>query len=66
MHFNYAVQAAPNGLAEAFIIGREFVGSDPVCLILGDNIFYGAGLGRQLREARTKLATRVSAPGMTT
>ncbi len=53
--FSYAVQAAPNGLAEAFIIGREFVGSDPVCLILGDNIFYGAGLGRQLRQARTKL-----------
>ncbi len=38
MRFSYAVQAAPNGLAEAFIIGREFVGSDQVCLILGDNI----------------------------
>jgi len=55
MQFSYAVQAAPNGLAEAFIIGREFVGSDSVCLILGDNIFYGAGFGQQLREARSEL-----------
>jgi glucose-1-phosphate thymidylyltransferase len=55
VRFRYAVQAAPNGLAEAFIIGREFVGSDSVCLILGDNIFYGAGLGRQLRQARKQL-----------
>ena len=55
MRFSYSVQAAPNGLAEAFIIGREFVGSDPVCLILGDNIFHGAGFGQQLREARTDL-----------
>jgi glucose-1-phosphate thymidylyltransferase len=53
--FKYATQAAPNGLAEAFIIGRSFVGSDPVCLILGDNIFYGAGLGRQMQEARREL-----------
>ena len=55
MRFSYAEQAAPNGLAEAFIIGREFVGADPVCLILGDNIFYGAGFGQQLREAREEL-----------
>jgi glucose-1-phosphate thymidylyltransferase len=55
VRFNYAVQAAPNGLAEAFIIGRQFVQADSVCLILGDNIFYGAGFGEQLRAARTGL-----------
>ena len=55
MSFSYAVQPTPNGLAEAFIIGREFIGTDPVCLILGDNIFYGAGLVHQLRRARSEL-----------
>lgn len=56
---SYAVQEAPRGLAEAFIIGRDFVGSHPVCLILGDNIFYGQGLGSVLRAAcqRTRGAT---------
>ena len=48
---SYAEQAQPNGLAEAFIIGRDFVGADPVALILGDNIFYGAGLPDMCREA---------------
>lgn len=48
--FEYAVQNAPNGLAEAFIIGEEFIGEDKVALILGDNIFYGTGLADLLNE----------------
>ena len=51
MRFSYAEQPQPNGLAEAFIIGREFVGSDTVCLVLGDNIFHGAGFDEILRKA---------------
>ena len=51
IQLSYAEQAAPNGLAEAFIIGREFVGADPVALVLGDNIFYGSGLGGIVRDA---------------
>lgn len=51
MSFAYAEQPQPNGLAEAFIIGREFVGNDSVCLVLGDNIFHGAGLSDIVREA---------------
>jgi glucose-1-phosphate thymidylyltransferase len=47
---NYAVQLAPGGLAEAFIIGKEFISNHPCCLILGDNVFHGSGLGRQLVE----------------
>ena len=49
MTFQYAEQAEPRGIAEAFLIGREFIGSDSVCLILGDNIFYGTGLPEQLK-----------------
>ncbi|MDD4310108.1 MAG: sugar phosphate nucleotidyltransferase, partial [Candidatus Cloacimonetes bacterium] len=48
MKFTYAVQKIPNGLAQAFVIGEEFIGSDDVCLILGDNIFYGADLQAKL------------------
>ena len=49
----YAIQEIPNGLAEAFIIGESFVGSSSVCLILGDNIFYGRGFGDMLRKCAT-------------
>ncbi|MCB1610766.1 MAG: glucose-1-phosphate thymidylyltransferase RfbA [Xanthomonadales bacterium] len=51
LNIQYAVQDQPNGLAEAFIIGREFVGDRPSCLILGDNIFYGQGLSQMLARA---------------
>ena len=51
MEFSYAVQTSPNGLAEAFIIGEEFIGDDSVCLILGDNVFFGSGLTPRLERA---------------
>jgi glucose-1-phosphate thymidylyltransferase len=49
-NFQYAVQEVPNGLAQAFVIGKDFIGKDKAALVLGDNIFYGAGLGRLLQE----------------
>ena len=51
VHFEYKVQEVPNGLAQAFVLGKEFVGDDTACLVLGDNIFYGNHFGRMLREA---------------
>jgi glucose-1-phosphate thymidylyltransferase len=52
MNFSYAEQAQPNGLAEAFLIGQSFLGGSPASLVLGDNIFYGAGLATLLQQAR--------------
>jgi glucose-1-phosphate thymidylyltransferase len=49
--FQYAVQEIPNGLAQAFVIGEEFIGNDKVALVLGDNIFYGSGLRKVLSES---------------
>ena len=51
IHLSYAEQPSPDGLAQAFIIGEEFVGDDSVCLVLGDNIFHGSNLGQMLGEA---------------
>ena len=59
MRFEYKVQQAPKGLAEAFILGEEFIGDDSVCLILGDNIFYGQALSDYLRDG-----ARVTEGGM--
>jgi len=51
MHFEYIVQPSPDGLAQAFILGEAFIGDDDVCLVLGDNIFYGGGLGKLLAQS---------------
>jgi len=54
VEFTYAEQPSPDGLAQAFIIGEQFIGHDSVCLVLGDNIFYGHGMGGLLKEAASK------------
>jgi glucose-1-phosphate thymidylyltransferase len=54
LSLSYAEQAVPNGLAQAFVIGERFLDGGPACLILGDNIFYGTGLARRLREAAAR------------
>lgn len=51
VHLSYAVQPSPDGLAQAFIIGEEFIGGEPCAMVLGDNIFYGNGFGKLLKEA---------------
>lgn len=51
MRISYAEQPSPDGLAQAFLIGEEFIGQESVCMVLGDNIFYGQGFGRMLKEA---------------
>ena len=52
IHLEYIVQPSPDGLAQAFLLGEEFIGDEPSAMVLGDNIFYGNGLGRLLREAK--------------
>lgn len=54
VHFSYKVQPSPDGLAQAFLLGEEFIAGEPCALVLGDNIFYGNGLGATLRGAVTK------------
>src|ERR1700747_1123186 len=54
LNFSYAIQETPRGLADAFIVGREFIGEDPVALVLGDNIFYGHGLPEILSKAASR------------
>ena len=51
MRLEYKVQLVPNGLAQAFVLGKEFLGGEPGCLILGDNLFYGHGFRRMLKDA---------------
>ena len=55
-NFSYVVQPSPDGLAQAFILGDDFIGNDDVCLILGDNIFFGQGLNRMLLESKRVVA----------
>ncbi|MGL5109305.1 MAG: glucose-1-phosphate thymidylyltransferase RfbA [Vibrio ordalii] len=54
INLQYAIQPSPDGLAQAFLIGEEFIGNDPVCLVLGDNIFYGQSFSRTLKSAASR------------
>ena len=61
MHFEYSVQDKPRGLADAFIVGKDFIGSDDVALVLGDNIFYGQSFTATLKKAAEKIRTQKGA-----
>mgnify|MGYP001416273857 FL=1 len=61
LNFSYAKQPSPDGLAQAFIIGKEFIGNDSVCLVLGDNIFYGYGLEELVKKAKENVETHAQA-----
>jgi glucose-1-phosphate thymidylyltransferase len=63
MHFEYVVQTAPRGLAEAFILGEKFIGGDTVALVLGDNVFYGRGFSETLHKARADVADKAGSTG---
>src|SRR5574344_1311395 len=58
MHFTYAVQDKPRGLADAFIVGKKFIGTDDVALVLGDNVFYGQSFTQSLKSAADKVNTK--------
>ncbi|WP_407425551.1 glucose-1-phosphate thymidylyltransferase RfbA, partial [Treponema sp.] len=58
MHFEYAVQESPRGLADAFIVGKDFIGNDSAALVLGDNIFYGQSFTKTLKNAREKIESK--------
>ena len=61
LSFSYAEQPSPDGLAQAFIIGKEFIGDDSVCLVLGDNIFYGYGFERLVKQAKQNVESKGNA-----
>lgn len=61
MHFEYAIQDKPRGLADAFIVGKDFIGNDDVALVLGDNIFYGQSFTQTLKKAAEKIHTQKGA-----
>ena len=61
IQFSYAEQSSPDGLAQAFIIGKEFIGNDSVCLVLGDNIFYGHGFEELVKKAKRNVETEGNA-----